>query len=80
MSLFLRVRFQDQVGDASVGTNNRMPLFSMLDGVANVPLQALNSRRLATIPRIVVSPPYSQIQDLSKFSLSPIRGRTNQLD
>ena len=39
MSLFLRVRFQDQVGDASVGPNNRMPLFSMLDGVANVPLE-----------------------------------------
>ena len=39
MSLFLSPRFQDQVGDASVGPKNLMPLFGMLDGVANVPLE-----------------------------------------
>ena len=38
-SLFLSVRFQDQVGEASVGPNNLTPLFSMLDGVANIPLE-----------------------------------------
>jgi len=39
MSLFLSARFQDQVGDASVGPKNLTPLFGMLDGVASVPLE-----------------------------------------
>jgi hypothetical protein len=39
MSLFLSPRFQDQVGDASVGPKNLMPLLGMLDDVAIVPLE-----------------------------------------
>ncbi len=39
MSLFLSPRFQDQVGDASVGPKNLMPLLGMLDDFAIVPLE-----------------------------------------
>ncbi len=39
MSLFLSARFQDQVGDASVGPKNLMPLLGMLDDVPNVTLE-----------------------------------------
>ena len=51
MSLFSSARFQDQVGDASVGPKNLMPLLGMLDGVANVPLElALLGDGSATTP------------------------------
>jgi hypothetical protein len=36
MPLFFSSRFQDQVGDASVGTKNLMPLLGMLDDIAIV--------------------------------------------
>ena len=39
MSLFFNSRFQDQVGDASVGPKNLMPLLGMLDDVPNVTLE-----------------------------------------
>jgi hypothetical protein len=39
MSLFSSSRFQDQVGDASVGPKNLMPLLGMLDDVPNVTIE-----------------------------------------
>jgi hypothetical protein len=39
MSLFFNSRFQDQVGDSSVGPKNLMPLLGMLDDVPNVTIE-----------------------------------------
>jgi hypothetical protein len=51
MSLFSSSRFQDQVGDASVGPKNLMPLLGLLDDIAIVPLElALLGDGSASIP------------------------------
>ena len=85
MSLFLSPRFQDQVGDASVGPKNLTPLFGMLDGVANVPLElallgdgspstpCLSGMDIALVG-LRSAPTRPQLSSLAAFAKQMVRG------
>ena len=85
MSLFLSARFQDQVGDASVGPKNLTPLFGMLDGVASVPLElALLGDGSPSTPCLLrmdialvgvrCAPTAPQLSSLAAFAKQMVRG------